>query len=381
MASFWHEVFIYAHTDAAHILPNLFPFATPAKFCVRAISSFIRHVTHTPPENVLSIPPHSPTRSTSSGTLLARPRSFDSSSDSGSDSLSVDLLPSETAGVGAKTQERSRIATSLSQATIRLKGRSAQIFRFGNEETSVIEPSSRTNSRDDGSCSEDHTEPPVVFAGDGTVYEHWVRHHRNTDSPSLLISILKSGDHKPMIRERVSTQGIIRPLEHEEDLPAFKLSPQLIGITPEIVLERYMAAKQAADQKFASTIKSIEKARMRNIERASQDFAQRAVALQPGSASGGGEAWRLAWALDADERPPPSSIVGRLDFEEAMQFAQAADKKFTAAAGGGAGKDSWRTAGAAALIAVWFSAKLQRTSIHAKGSMNRAEIVRSVEVF
>ena len=191
-----------------------------------------------------------------------------------------------------------------------------------------------------------------------------------------------------MIRERVSTQGIIRPLEHSEHLPAFRLPPQLIGTIPEIVLERYMTAKQAADQKFASTIKSIEKARMRNIERASQDFAQRAAALQPGSAGGGGEAWRLAWALDADEHPPPSSIVGRLDTEEAMRFAQAADKKWlleltapAAGGGSGGGKDSWRTAGAAALIAVWFSAKLQRTSVHAKVAVNRAEIVRSVEVF
>ena len=75
--TFWHDAFIYAHTDATHILPNLFPFATPAKFCFRAISSFIRHVIHTPPETVLSTPPLS------------------------------DLLPLETAGIGAKTQERS----------------------------------------------------------------------------------------------------------------------------------------------------------------------------------------------------------------------------------------------------------------------------------
>ena len=115
-----------------------------------------------------------------------------------------------------------------------------------------------------------------------------------------------------MIRERVSTSGMIRPLEHEDDLPTFRLSPQLFGITPVIILVR--AAKQAADQKVASTIKSIEKARVRNIEFASQDFAQRAAVLQPGSA-GGGEAWRLMWALDADEHPPPSSIVGRLDTE------------------------------------------------------------------
>ena len=57
-----------------------------------------------------------------------------------------------------------------------------------------------------------------------------------------------------------------------------------------VVLERYIAAKQATEQKFASTIRSIENAHMRDIERASQDLAQRAAALQPGSTGGGEDA-------------------------------------------------------------------------------------------
>ena len=202
---------------------------------------------------------------------------------------------------------------------------------------------------------------------------------------------MKSGNHRPMIRERVSTQGIIRPLEPDEDLPAFRLSPQLVGVIPESVLERYMVAKQAADQRFASTIKGIEKARARNIERASQDLAQRAAALRRyfraagGGANGG--AWRLAWALDVEERPPPSSIVGRLDTDEALRFARAADRRWllepTTSAGGGDGQgfrssssSSWRSAGAAAMKAVWFTTKLQRTVV----VESRAEIDRSVEV-
>ena len=123
-----------------------------------------------------------------------------------------------------------------------------------------------------------------------------------------------------------------------------------------------MAAEQAADQTFALTIKGIEKARMRNIGRASPDFAQRAAALQLGSAGGEGTR-RLVWAQNVDECPPPSNIVGRPDNEEAMRFARVADKKWlleltAAAAGssGGGGKDPWRTAGAADLIAVRFSA-------------------------
>ncbi|KAH9055380.1 hypothetical protein EDB87DRAFT_1333633 [Lactarius vividus] len=386
-------VHLQIYDDAAHILPNLFPFATPAKFCVRAIVTFIRHVTHMPPENVLLISPLVTTDSASSGSFLVHP-SVDSSSESCSDDPSVDVLPS---GVGAKTQERYRIVASLSQASTRLRGRSAQMFRFGNEEVS------RSSSRDDGQCSEGHAsepkEPPVVFAGAAAVYEHWVRHRCDTNSNSSSDVRLQPGDRMPMIRERVSTQGIVRPLEDEEDLPAFRLSSQLVGVVPESVLERYTAAKQAADLKFASTIKGIEKARTRNVEHASRDLAQRAAGLRryfrsaggaSGSSGAGGGMWRLAWALDADERPPPSSIVGRLDTEEALRFARTTDRRwlleFTASTGGGGrqglgpGLSPWKSAGATAM-AILFAAKLQR-SVGKKEDVGvvRGPTRRSVEV-
>ena len=36
--------------------------------------------------------------------------------------------------------------------------------------------------------------------------------------------------------------------------------------------------------------------------------------------------WSWAWALDADERPPPSSIVARRDTQEAVELARIADQ-------------------------------------------------------
>ena len=36
--------------------------------------------------------------------------------------------------------------------------------------------------------------------------------------------------------------------------------------------------------------------------------------------------WGWAWALDADERPPPSSIVARRDTQEAVKLARIADQ-------------------------------------------------------
>ena len=140
-----------------------------------------------------------------------------------------------------------------------------------------------------------------------------------------------------MIRERVSTQGIIRPLEPELELPAMQLPPERVGTLSEHAMRRYITGLARNEKKFARAIRHIEKQRLRNIDRASRDTNRHIAALQhylereraadADAASGGVEAgWNLAWALDADERPPPSSIIARRDTEEALKLARVADK-------------------------------------------------------
>lgn len=163
-----------------------------------------------------------------------------------------------------------------------------------------------------------------------------------------------------MIRERVSTQGVIRPLEPDDELPALQVPPDLIGALSERALRRYVDGKERFDKKFSSTIKHIAKQRERNLKQGSQDTHRRITQLQhylerEREAAGGpsqpstprldnsqgknqeqgtgvGEgllkasaSWSLAWALDGDERPPPSSIVARRDTEEALELARVAD--------------------------------------------------------
>jgi len=137
-----------------------------------------------------------------------------------------------------------------------------------------------------------------------------------------------------MIRERVSTRGLIRPLEPETDLPAMQVPSDHIGTLPERAIERYVTAKERSDKKFAQAIKRIEKQRLRNIDRASRDMNQHIAALQhyldrenqaaatTSTLRGTGtdritrtrtaSNWNMAWALDEDERPPPSSIISFL---------------------------------------------------------------------
>ena len=152
-----------------------------------------------------------------------------------------------------------------------------------------------------------------------------------------------------MIRERISTHGIIRPLEPESELDAFRLPPELIGEISELAVRRYIDGTAKFGKKFAKTYKSIEKARQRNLERAHQDAVRNMAQLQQyfSGASPEGTAkpareraendkgkedfaasssWAWAWALDEDEHPPPSSIVSRRDTEEARRLAKVADQ-------------------------------------------------------
>jgi hypothetical protein len=128
-----------------------------------------------------------------------------------------------------------------------------------------------------------------------------------------------------------------------------KVPSELIGTLSELAIRRYVTGKEKFDKKFARAIKRIEKHRLRNIDRASQDMKQHIAVLQhyldressavaPTSSSTGVDrttaeglpsapsSWNMAWALDEDERPPPSSIVARRDTEEALKLARVADE-------------------------------------------------------
>jgi len=149
-----------------------------------------------------------------------------------------------------------------------------------------------------------------------------------------------------MIRERVSTRGIVRPLEPESELDAFHVPQEIIGAFSELAMRRYLDAKIKFDKKFSGVQKDIDKRRRRNLELAKKDIYRNMQQLQGDVSKGmkqfkgrrkstkglkeGLEAssgsWSWAWALESDERPPPSSIVSRRDTQEARQLARIADQ-------------------------------------------------------
>ena len=144
-----------------------------------------------------------------------------------------------------------------------------------------------------------------------------------------------------MIRERVSTQGVVRGLEPEEKLSAFSIPPETIATFFGPTLARYHRDDQVFRSRFAHTHKTIVRHRERNLRRAKKDTIKRLGALQRLLHHADSHKvpsvkvkermlsspdWGWAWALDEEENPPPSSIVARRDTDEARQLAEIADK-------------------------------------------------------
>ena len=125
-----------------------------------------------------------------------------------------------------------------------------------------------------------------------------------------------------MIRERVSITGIIRPLEAEQDLPALQIVPEFLGTICERWIHRYVASTEHCEKKFASRIKNVAKRRERAIVKLRQSTQSRSSSSEDKEkVSVSQTGWSLAWALEADERPPPSSLVARRDTAEALALA------------------------------------------------------------
>ena len=127
-----------------------------------------------------------------------------------------------------------------------------------------------------------------------------------------------------MIRERVSINGIIRPLEAEQDLTALQITPELLGTVSEHWIYRYIAGTEHHQKKFAACIKRIAKHRERTIAGLQRQGPSEFHAGEAKTAAA--PEWSLAWALEADGRPPPSSLVARPDVAEGLAFARGAKR-------------------------------------------------------
>jgi hypothetical protein len=329
-------VHLQVYDDVAHVLPVLFSFTTPAKFCYRAMATFCKQVTGMVPGSQSPNPP-------APFPFFASPRSLTPTTD-GQASGKSSIIPRTESDIASS---KSCTDTSTSETSSRSRSTKSLIRKLSHAAMSIRGNGSANNSSDEvppvptKQESEDVGGPRFGGqsysaegqreAGDAIVYSDTIA--------------FPSGD-KGMIRERVSTHGIIRPLEPTSELDAFHIPPENIGAFSELAVRRYLDAKAKFDKKFSGVQNDIDKHRRHNLELATKDIFRNMAQLQgdvtrsakenkgkgktanglkEGLAAASGS-WSWAWALDSDERPPPSSIVSRRDTQEARQLARIADQ-------------------------------------------------------
>ncbi|THV06225.1 alpha/beta-hydrolase [Dendrothele bispora CBS 962.96] len=374
-------VHLQVYDDTAHVLPVLFAFTTPAKYCFRAMASFCKYTT--------GMPLNTQHSSNSTGSI--------STTDS-MDGTGTKILK----GVKSKSSLRgsSIFASSLRSSPERKKAATTNSKGLGDEDITLSPPrqqqqQQQQNQKGRGlkrSFSENvrimnpfsgdvtrkaslsaaatkssksspavHLQdvppvPPIPNLGPSTPISSSIstappsaRQPRFAGDPVVYSETAEFPSMKTrMIRERVSTRGIIRSLEPEEELDAMKVPQEVIGDLSELAIRRYIEGKSKYDKKFASTMKGIEKQRRRNLEKAKKDTVRNMNVLQhsldrevqqqqqqrqqdgrkPKRIKDGllaSSGWIWAWALDENERPPPSSIVSRRDTSEALRLARVAD--------------------------------------------------------
>ncbi|KAJ7668682.1 hypothetical protein DFH06DRAFT_1084836 [Mycena polygramma] len=371
------KVHLQVYDDTAHVLPVLFSFTTPAKFCHRAIASFCREVTgmkqpprrrgssgsafrpdkfdlsqlpplpsspRFPAENAdgsAPIPPEGDTlREAPKENSVRRARSVLSSTKRLSIFRSSTLPPIKSSPLRNEPEPEPKSPAAAPEGT-------GSYFSYLGSSRTSSSPASMPTSK-----SESRTTDVA-----GPRFSHASAQTQATDGehaagdPAVYVSAEWKAGNDVMVRERVSTRGALRPLEAEADLLAFSVAPQNIGVVSELAVRRFLDGTKRWDRKFASASKTVEKHRHRNLERAKKDTVrnmnvlhnfigretdakgkskretdtdQTVMGVKDGLLAASGS-WSWAWALDANENPPPSSIVSRRDTQEALRLARIAD--------------------------------------------------------
>ncbi|KAF9012561.1 hypothetical protein BDQ17DRAFT_1297729 [Cyathus striatus] len=348
------SVHLQVYDDTAHILPVLFSFTTPAKYCFRSIATFCKFVTD------MNLTPRSNPQSPLFANELSRvtsPEIINSDSQSSSladeSTVSSHNKSSDLSGEKAHLDSEPELRKKRSKKSLR-RTLTSKLTHAGSAIKRATSVGRSRQSKEEKAPSDPASPPPLGSAANrensvspsdvgGPRFRSTTAvppplpiGERTAGDPAVYADITDHTSWGRMIRERVSTQGIIRSLEPESDLDAFTVPPESIGVLSELTIRRFLEGESVFGKKFSHTVKTIEKHRKRHLEKAQQDGLRRMTLLQNAVDSEkrneirdslkSSPGWGWAWALDEDENPPPSSIVSRRDTEEARKLAEIADQ-------------------------------------------------------
>ncbi|KAL0955799.1 hypothetical protein HGRIS_002008 [Hohenbuehelia grisea] len=330
------QVHLQVYDDAAHVLPVLFAFTTPGKFCFRAMATFCKHVTgmNQTPQSPIPSSPSIPTALLRASTLLRKNKKANSlaSESSSVPTVTFDDAPSaptqilDTPLVAAPEEMSSRPSLPQRRSSVR-RSLTIQVTRA----TSMI----RRRRERSASLNEEGSSSTGTGKTNGVGQAPGLPSIDAEDQPSSPTSLQMSP------REAGEPSVYLNTIP-ESELDAFRVPEEIIGDLSERSMRRYLQGRAKFDQKFAGTMKSVDRDRKRQLERAARDpisnmktinarLSRDGKALLDGNkgikegllATSG--TWTWAWLLEGKERPPPSSIAARRDTEEARRLARFAD--------------------------------------------------------
>jgi len=169
-----------------------------------------------------------------------------------------------------------------------------------------------------------HTYEPGL-AGDPSVYD-------NIDGKNAF-------SVKNPICQRVSTTGVLRPLEDESKITALNLPLTHVGVISEASAKRYVDARVAFDRRFSGAARGVQRQRSKLLSKSASKHEKRAIAQlakAPSTAAAAPISSFLVpashmspWYFDAEEEPPSSSLVARRDTAEARRLGMIADQNLS----------------------------------------------------
>lgn len=295
-------------TGICHDLP-LFSFTVPARYCYRAMASFIKFVTPTTKERNEhgDIIPPSPVSRTDMELPVEQDPTHPDAAQHDAHHLQDTMADAITDTSGSTTPAHPR--SELGGAQTKSPPRHKREPRSGLEKTIY-------------SSTQPFNRPPYV---------------------------------DNMIRERISLTGVVRPLEPMSEVDILHIDPEDLGLIKEGPVRRYLAGKAIWDKKFKKTYERVQKQREKNLRKSMREEATRITNRmrdakhkheQPSAVdklknSENGAALQMTdtpepyeqdvhgiWDLRG-ERPPPSSIASRQDTHEARQLAHALEQQYS----------------------------------------------------
>lgn len=371
------KVHLQIYDDVCHDLP-LFSFTTPAKYCFRAMSSFIKYVTTKEGEVASPVsakgfelpaeesgltgsanrsrsgsPRDTPRQGSPAPSLkplspLPKHVALRDESAIASPSSTAPATSSPLAGTSALPSEQSTSAQQSTKDTSDAKSTSSGSL-FGRGLQKVSSSVSRKSSS--------NKEPPGGL--EQTIYASTQPFRR----PPYVDN---------MVRERVSITGVVRPLEPVSEIPCLQIKPEDLGVIKEGPVKRYLAGKALWDKKFKRAYKRVDKEREHHLHRSMReetsrikrrvkDAALHTVRSRPGEqqkpndvrpeseirrtdspepmsngkkdskgkgrSDGEDDRFEGIWQLHG-ERPPPSSIAARKDTAEARMLASSLERHY-----------------------------------------------------